>query len=150
MAAPAARSTAWLFRNDVLKARPREDRKNSVVEAQEGEVLARLGGRGRADAAHDHGDDERQEQERQKELASPSGRGHGRKQSTDRREADIREHDGRDEGPRHRPEEKRERGKRDDLSGGEEGHDAEALAEPDRAPLAGGEHEPVEDALFPL
>src|ERR1044072_1625718 len=43
-----------LFRNDVLKAGPTQDRKDRVVEAEEGEVAARIRLDARADAAHAH------------------------------------------------------------------------------------------------
>ena len=49
-----------------------------------------------------------------------------------------------------RREEDREGGQRDDLRGEEEGERRDRLAEPDGAPIAGRQHEPVEDAVLLL
>src|SRR5215216_1611020 len=67
-AAAAASSTARLFRNDILKARPRKNRKNQVVESEEAEIAPGVVDHGRPDSADDDGDDERQEEKRQREL----------------------------------------------------------------------------------
>src|SRR6187551_1847017 len=74
--AAAASSTAWLFRNDILKARPGKNRKYQVVESEEAEVAPGVVDHGRPDAAHDDGDDQRQEEKRQQKLPGSARGGH--------------------------------------------------------------------------
>src|SRR5919106_5683273 len=71
-AAPQARTTARLFSNDVLKARPGQDRKNEVVEDEEAEVASGIGRDRGAHAPHDHRDHEGEEEQRQAERPGPA------------------------------------------------------------------------------
>src|ERR1044072_9555110 len=72
--AASARSRVWLFRNDVLKARPREDGKNKVVQAEKGQVTSRFAGHRRPNPADDDRDAEGQEQKWEQELAGGGAR----------------------------------------------------------------------------
>src|SRR6266508_1243852 len=92
---PAVASARVLFRNDVLKARPGENRKNSVVEAEKPEERGRIRGHARADTADADGDRERQEEERQQQLASAARGRHRGEQGADGGDADVRERAGR-------------------------------------------------------
>src|SRR6188474_2485135 len=82
--AAAASSTARLFRNDILKARPGKDRKYQVVESEEAEVAARVVDHRRADTADHDRDDERQEK-----LPRAARGSHCRQQRPDGREAEV-------------------------------------------------------------
>src|ERR671916_29635 len=113
-AAASETTPAPLFRNDVLKACPGEDRKDQVVQAQEAEVASGIVRQSRADAADDDRDRERQEEERQQQLSGPSGCGHRSEQRSDSRDPYICQRHGDDELPCHRLVEERERRKRDD------------------------------------
>src|SRR4051794_3107111 len=148
--AAAASSTARLFRNDILKARPGQNRKYGVVESEETEVAPRVVHDRGPHAADDHRDDEREEEEREEKLSRPACRRHRRERRADRREADVGEHDRGDELPAHRLEEEGVGRESDRLGEPEKGEDTEGLREPDRAPVARGEDEPVEHALLPL
>src|SRR6188508_2474642 len=150
MDAAAASRTARLFDNDILKARPRKNRKYQVVESEEAEVAAGVVDHRRAHSADDHRNDERQEEERQEKLACAARSGHGGQERPDRGEPEIREKDRGDELPADRLEEKSVRRQRDRFGDAEEDEHTEALGEPDGAPVAGGENEPVEHPLLPL
>src|SRR6187200_558301 len=129
--AAVASSTAWLFRNDILKARPGKNRKYQVVEHEEAEVASGVVGHGRPDAAHDDRNDQRQEEKWQQELPSSARGGHRGKECPDGREPEVREEDGRDELPADRLEEKGVRGERDGLRHSEEHQHAKAFRKPD-------------------
>src|SRR4051794_35151558 len=91
--AAAASSTARLFRNDILKARPGQNRKYGVVESEETEVAARVGHHRGPHAPDDHRDHERQKEERQQELPCPARGRHRREERADRGEPEVRKHD---------------------------------------------------------
>src|SRR3954451_21297659 len=78
-AAAAASSTARLFRNDILKARPGKNRKYQVVESEEAEVSPGVVDHGRPDSTDDDRDDQRQEEKRQQELPCAARRGPSRR-----------------------------------------------------------------------
>src|ERR1044072_1467601 len=119
-AAAAASRTARLFGNDILKARPRKNRKYQVVESEEAEVAPGGVDDSRAHPADDHGNDEREEEERQQKLArTPHGRHRG-EEGADRREPEVRKQDRDHELPPDRLEEERGGGERA-LAGGAEG-----------------------------
>ena len=61
-----------LFRDDILKGSPADDRKDEVVEREEAQVAAAVRRHARADAADDDRQRERQEEERQEQLARPA------------------------------------------------------------------------------
>src|SRR4051812_19567527 len=148
--AAAASSTARLFRNDILKARPGQNRKYGVVEREETEVAARVVHDRRAHPADDDRDHQREEEERQQELSGPACGRHRREERANRRKPEVGEHDRGHELPADRLEEERVGRKRHRLGEPQEGEDAERLGQPDGAPVAGGEHEPVEHALVSL
>src|SRR4029453_14009369 len=139
-----------LFGDDVLKGRPAQYREDGVVQPGDEQVGARVGRDARADAADDERDRERQEEERQDQLARAARRGHRRQQRPDRADADVREQDAENPLRLQRREEDRERGQGDDLDQPEEDEDRGRLAEPDRAPVGGGEHEAFERAAVAL
>src|SRR6186997_2357657 len=92
--AAAASSTARLFRNDILKARPGKNRKYQVVESEEAEVAAGVVDHGRPDSADDH-----REEQRQQELPSPAGGGYRGEQGPDGGKPEVCEEDGGNELP---------------------------------------------------
>src|SRR4051794_7460015 len=131
--AAAAKTTGLLFRNDVLKACPGENRKNEVVQREKGQVTAGFFGHRSAHASDDDRDAERQEEERQQQLPRPRRSGHRREQRADAGDPDVRQHDRGEQLPADRLEEERVGRQRDQLGDAEEGEDAEALAQPDGA-----------------
>ena len=139
-----------ILSNDVLKARPGENRKNGVVQAEKGEERAGIRGDARADAADHDRNRERQEEERQQQLACAARSRDRSQERPDRRDPDVRQRHRRDELPGQRVEEEREGGQRHDLGQDEEERDADRLAEPDRAPVARRQHEAVEEPLLAL
>src|SRR6187551_2291619 len=149
-AAAAASSTARLFRNDILKARPRKDRKYQVVESEEAKVAAGVVDHRRADTADQDRDDERQEEERQEKLPRAARGSHCREQRPDGRETEVREQNRRHELPADRLEEERVGGQSDHLGDAEKHEHAQAFGKPDRTPVARGENQAVEDALLPF
>ena len=143
-----ATSGARLFRNDVFKGRPGENRKKRVVQDEEAQVPSRLCRDRGTHAPNDEWDHERQEEEREQELAGSARNGHGGEQRSDGGETDVGEQDGCDERCVDRCEEERERGQRHELCHHEKPENAGDLSEPDRASIAGREHEPVKKALL--
>src|SRR5215213_9789128 len=139
--AAAASSTARLFRNDILKARPRKNRKYHVVESEEAEVTPGVVSHGCPDSADHDRDDQRQEEKRQQKLSRPARGRHRREQCPDGGEPEVREEHGCDELPADRLEEEGVRRERDSLRHAEEHHHAETLGEPDCAPVARGKDE---------
>src|SRR3954469_14227246 len=81
--------TSLLFRNDILKACPGEDRKNEVVQAEKGQVTGGFVRHRRSDAADDDRDAERQEEQRQEQLPGPADRCHRGDQRADAGDADV-------------------------------------------------------------
>src|SRR5207302_2970151 len=77
--ASAASAGTRLFRDDVLKRSPANDRKDGVVEHEELDV-ATAARDARADAADHDRDRERQEEQGEEELASAARSGHARKE----------------------------------------------------------------------
>src|SRR6185312_14850346 len=110
-AAPA-KTAGLLFRNDVIKACPREDRKNEVVQREKGQVTAGFVGHRSAHATDHDRDAERQEEQRQEQLARAGGGRHSGEQRADRGDTDGRQGDSRDELPADRLEEERVGGQR--------------------------------------
>src|SRR5664279_1371147 len=139
-----------LFRDDVLECRPAQEREDGVIETEEAEIAARVADDARADAADHDRNGERQEEERQEEIARPGDDGHGADERADGADAEIGESHachGRDA---QAVEEEREHRQRDSLGGDEERERGERLSKPDRAAVAGCEHEPVEHVLLTL
>src|SRR6476659_604992 len=93
--AKASRASAArrLFRNDVLKGSPANDRKERVVEGEEPHIARRVVGDARPHTADDDRDGERQEEKWQQKLPGAAGRGHGREERPDHSDADVREDD---------------------------------------------------------
>src|SRR3954463_12767683 len=114
-AAPIAAGTTRLFRDDVLKGSPRDDRKDEVVEREKPQVTAGFVGDAGADPADDDRDGQRQEEQREKELTRPAGDRHRREQGADRADPDVRERNAGDRRGVDPGEEERERGQRDEL-----------------------------------
>src|SRR5215204_5855737 len=149
-AAVSERKAAPLFRNDVLKACPGKDRKDQVVESEEGQVPARVVRDSRADSADDERYRHRQEEQRQEELTRTGGGCHRAEKGPDGGDPHVRERDAGDELPGHVLVEERERRQRDCLGEQQEREHAERLTEPDRAAVARSEDQPVERPLIPL
>src|SRR2546425_3423660 len=149
---PASAASAWtrLFGDHILKGGPGDDRKDGVVERQEAEVSPAVGNDARPNAAGDDRNRERQEEEGQEQLARPARRGHRGEERPHRGDAEVGEDDPGDRGAVDPGEEDRERRQRDDLGDGEERKRRDRLGEPDRAAVAGGEQQPVEQALLAL
>src|SRR6185437_9503083 len=150
--AKASRASAArrLFRNDVLKGSPANDRKERVVKGEEPHVARRVVGHARPHASDDDRNRERQEEERQQKLPCAAGRRHGREERPDCRDADVREDDPGHHRAVNAAEEEAEGGESDELGKREEGEYRKGLAEPDRTAIARCEDEPVDDALLPL
>src|ERR1700674_1321993 len=74
--ASAATAARRLFRNNVLKGGPTDDRKDRVVQGEEAEVAAPAGGDARTHPTDHDRDRKRQEEEREHELprAAPGRR----------------------------------------------------------------------------
>src|SRR5919106_3939875 len=136
--------------DDILEGRPREYSEDPVVQRQEQQVaLAVRRDRG-ADPTDHEGDRQREEEQRQQQLARASSDSHRGQERADRADAEIGEDDAREGRTVERREEQHERRKGDGLGGNEEGKGGERLPEPDRAPVAGSENEPVEHAMLLL
>src|SRR5206468_4187191 len=146
--ASAAHAARRLFRNDILKGGPADDRKDRVVQGEEAEVAGAPACDAGADAADHHRDHERQEEQRQHELPRPARGRRGRDEGADGADSEIGERDGGDRWAVDRAEEDRVGRQRDHLDRREKAEDGERLAEPDRAAVARGEDEPVDDAVL--
>src|SRR5918999_1154626 len=148
--ASAAKRIPLLFDDDVLKGGPGKYREDGVVESEEAQVAARVVRDGRAHAADDDRDREREEEERQQQLAGTPGHGHRGHKRADGADAHVREQDGRDGGRVDGLEKDGEGGERHRLHEHEERERRDQLREPDRAAVAGREHERVQQALLAL
>src|SRR5215207_10651873 len=104
-AAIASTAAAALFGDDILKAGPRKNRKNGVVQGEETKERSGILGHGGADSADHDGNHERQEEQREKQLTRPAGHRHRGEQRTDRGDPDVGKRYRRDELPADRLEE---------------------------------------------